>query len=303
MDAYRKKPIPVIYTQLGFVRASSACILADCADDLPFLQKLQRVAAGDHCVSELEAEPEHELIVKVEFPDDILTRDGSTGDVVTWRQYFWKIWDAESYVTRSRPAEAVNATNAGIDTDFLRLLAHPTSCLPWLRKTEQAFASGAQKGYQLRSETATAIDQSEKPLIARIELAAMKQLKPVANAKSSKTANDPQVTPTLRDAILRRDKYRCIFCGRDSSATALEVNHIIPRSLINKLHLDSALHSASENLCVTCFDCNRGKSDHLATEDIAYYRNAFSNPEHPNHTLRLYLVKISELQALGHENI
>lgn len=301
MDAYRKKPIPVIYTQLGFVRASSPCILADCADDLPLLQKLQRVAVGDHCVSELEVP--HVLIVKAEFPDDILTRDGSTGDVVTWRKYYWKLWDAESYVTGCQPAEAVDSTNAGIDTNFLDSLAHPTSCLPMLRKTEHAFSSGTQKGYQLRSETAAAIDQGEKTLIARIELAAMKQLKPVTNAKPPKMANDPQVSPTLRDAILRRDKYRCIFCGRDSSATVLEVNHIIPRSLINKLHLDSALHIASENLCVTCFDCNRGKSDHLATEDIAYYRNAFSNPEHPNHTIRLYLLKISELQALGRENI
>ena len=76
------------------------------------------------------------------------------------------------------------------------------------------------------------------------------------------------------------------------------MNHIIPHSLIRKLNLNSVLHTAPENLCVTCFSCNRGKSDNLATEDIEYYRREFSEPEHPNHNLISYFTKISELQKL-----
>ena len=103
----------------------------------------------------------------------------------------------------------------------------------------------------------------------------------------------------LRDTILRTSNYRCTFCGKDSSAEALEVHHIIPRNLIKRLGLNHGLHKAPENLCVACFSCNRGKSDNLTPEDIEYYRAVFSKPEHPNHDLLVHLAKISELQALG----
>ena len=296
MDAYRKKPVPAIYTELGFVRASSPCRLADCPDDISLLRQIQNIAAGHACVSELEIP--HQLIIKAEFPDDILTRTGSSGDVIVWKFYHWKLWDAESLVTGAEPAEAVRPTKAGIEDHLLQSLAHPTSCLPFLRMTEEAFDSGGRQGYTLRSEVAFKLKQLEKPLIARIKLRAMKHLKPSPMPKSIKQTGDSAVSPTLRDEILRRDNYRCIFCGQDSSASSLEVNHIIPRSLINKLHLDSALHTAPENLCVTCFKCNRGKKDNLAQEDIAYYTEAFGDAGHPNHGVLQHLLAIGQLQTL-----
>ena len=299
MNVCRRKPIPAIYTQLEFVRKSHTCMIADCPEDLPRLQQLEKVVAGDACVSEIER-PSW-LIVKAEFPDDILIREGTSDTVIEWRIFYWKLWDAESLVGENRPAEAVRLTDAGIGTDFLDSLAHPTSCLPMLRQTEVLFSSdnGRYKGYELKPKRAAAIKEMEKSLIAGMKLRAMKQF--TANRKLSgppKAIGYPQVPPKLRDTILRKNNYRCMFCGKNSSDEALEVHHIISRKLINKLCLNPDLHTVPENLCVTCFSCNRGKSDNLTPEDIAYYRDEFSNPEHPNHGLLVHLAKISELQTL-----
>ncbi len=127
----------------------------------------------------------------------------------------------------------------------------------------------------------------------------MKLQKPTTTSQSTKTSANPQVSPKLRNEILQKYNYRCMFCGNGASdGVKLEVNHIIPRSLIKKLDIDYALYTDPKNLCVTCFSCNRGKSDNLATEDIEFYRVTFSKPEHPNHGLLRYLRKISELQTL-----
>ena len=296
MNVYRNNPIPTIYSRLQFVRKSSPCALADCSEDLPRLQKLQQIVAGDACISEIEWS--YGLFIKAEIPDDVLMAKGTSDAVIKWIVFYWKLWDAGSLVTGQRPAEAVPITNAGISTDFLDSLAHPTSCLPMLRQTEVLFNVNGRKGYELQPRIADAIEQIEKPLIASIKLKAMKQLRPTVNAGSFQATGNPQVRPKLRDTILRKNNYRCIFCGKNSSDTKLEVNHIIPRNLINRLNLNSGLHTAPENLCVTCFNCNRGKSDKLATKDIEYYRDAFSKPEHPNHGILLHLTKISELQTL-----
>ena len=99
MDVFRKEPLPAIYTELGFVRKFAPYgILADCPKDLSLLRKLQSVVAGDACISSLERD--HTLFVKAEFPDDIQARGGSSDDVIEWRVFCWKLWDAESLVTR-----------------------------------------------------------------------------------------------------------------------------------------------------------------------------------------------------------
>ncbi len=135
MITYRQTTVPVIYTKLKFMRASWPSILADCPDDLPLLQQIQSVAAGHACVSKLERS--YQLIVKAEFPDDILERNGSSNEVIEWRSYYWKLYDAQSLVTdRDPPAEAIHIDKAGINTQFLDSLAHPKSCLPMLRATQ-----------------------------------------------------------------------------------------------------------------------------------------------------------------------
>lgn len=57
----------------------------------------------------------------------------------------------------------------------------------------------------------------------------------------------------VRIGILERDGYRCIYCGRTSADAALQVDHVLPRSLGGSDH--------SANLVTACFECNNGKRD------------------------------------------
>jgi len=121
-------------------------------------------------------------------------------------------------------------------------------------------------------------------------------MKPLPKSKAIKQTGDPAISSTLRKEILERDNYRCIFDGRDGSVMEIQVGHIIPRSLIKKLHLDSALQTARENLCALCKECNVTKKDYLKKGAIAYYIQAFADPSHPNHGLVPHLAKIAQLQ-------
>lgn len=62
------------------------------------------------------------------------------------------------------------------------------------------------------------------------------------------------VTCSLRHKILRRDRYRCVQCGRspaNDTGVELQVDHIIPIAKGGK--------SIEENLQTLCKDCNLGK--------------------------------------------
>ena len=60
----------------------------------------------------------------------------------------------------------------------------------------------------------------------------------------------------LRYQVLKRDRFRCVKCGR-SPATELNINlhidYIVPFSLGGKTIID--------NLQATCQDCNLGKGN------------------------------------------
>ena len=290
MEVNRQTALPALYAQLEFVRQSGIFRLCDCRDDLPRIQQLQSVVAGNACLSELERP--YWLFVKAQIPDEVAALDGTSDAPIVWRVFYWKLWDIESLVTNTRPAEAVPLGDAGIDIEFLESLERPQSCLPMLRQT-QIMLNG---GYELRPDVKAAIDEKEKLLLASIRLSKMKP-SGLANTGPTNPHHNSRIPPKLRERVLRRDSYRCVFCGNGPPNTQLEVNHVIPRRLIRRLSLDSTLHKSDKNLCTTCFSCNRGKSDNLAPEDIDYYRNAFSSPQHPNHSLLPFLMNISDMQS------
>ena len=60
-----------------------------------------------------------------------------------------------------------------------------------------------------------------------------------------------KMTPKFRYEILKRDKYKCKICGRDSKETILHVDHIIPISKGGK--------TEKNNLQTLCAECNIGK--------------------------------------------
>lgn len=55
----------------------------------------------------------------------------------------------------------------------------------------------------------------------------------------------------LRYQILKRDDYRCVWCGMDKSGTILEIDHIIP--------LCNGGLTEINNLRTLCHSCNVGK--------------------------------------------
>lgn len=66
----------------------------------------------------------------------------------------------------------------------------------------------------------------------------------------------------LRFEVLRRDGFRCTYCGATPKEKELHVDHLIPVALGGT--------DAPENLATACADCNQGKaSTTLEAETVA----------------------------------
>ena len=64
------------------------------------------------------------------------------------------------------------------------------------------------------------------------------------------------LSAATRVDVLRRDNYRCLFCGVSAKKAELEVDHIIPFS--------KGGSNAMSNLQTLCSDCNKGKSNRFS---------------------------------------
>lgn len=81
-----------------------------------------------------------------------------------------------------------------------------------------------------------------------------KKSEPIRQAKSmsAETEKPSRYIPAaIRVDILSRDGYKCVFCGRSSQETSLEIDHIFPFS--------QGGSNKPDNLQTLCIDCNRGK--------------------------------------------
>jgi 5-methylcytosine-specific restriction endonuclease McrA len=83
-----------------------------------------------------------------------------------------------------------------------------------------------------------------------------KTKKPAATRSQSKSKPDKEkrsrhIPASVRVAVLHRDGYKCVFCGRSAKQVQLEVDHIVPFS--------KGGSNDPSNLQTLCFDCNRGK--------------------------------------------
>ena len=80
-----------------------------------------------------------------------------------------------------------------------------------------------------------------------------KKIKPKAKANQKNSRHIPKA---IRVDVLRRDNYRCVFCGVSAKKAELQIDHIIPFSQNGS--------NSINNLQTLCRDCNLGKSNRFS---------------------------------------
>ena len=294
MIIYRKDPIPAIYSAIPFLRRTFAAFV-DCQEDYAHIEMLKDIVQGNASLSAIEDIAY--LLFAVDFPDDILTLKGQSNELYQYPLYFWKLYDVTYYVKHTEPAEAISYCKAGLDNSKSSQLASVQSCVTLLRELEKSV--GVAKGTYLSASEERLIVEEEERLSAKKTLQQLKNPGQPKTPSSRRKSGNRATSVKIRNAILQRDHYQCIFCGATSNHDTLEVNHIIPRSLIEKLELNPQLYTAEYNLVTTCFPCNRGKSDTLSCEDTNFYMQKFAQADHPNHKLMEYLQLVKALQNVS----
>lgn len=68
------------------------------------------------------------------------------------------------------------------------------------------------------------------------------------------------ISKRLRFEILKRDEFRCVYCGATPKEQELQVDHVIPKVLGGQ--------DTPENLATACEPCNSGKSSSSASEEM-----------------------------------
>ncbi len=72
-------------------------------------------------------------------------------------------------------------------------------------------------------------------------------------------AKRESLSKKIRFEVFKRDSFSCQYCGRKSPNVILEVDHINPVKRGGKNDI--------MNLITSCFDCNRGKSDRVISDN------------------------------------
>lgn len=69
-----------------------------------------------------------------------------------------------------------------------------------------------------------------------------------------------KASKALRFEILRRDQFRCHYCGTEASQAELHVDHVVPQSLGGT--------NDPSNLVTACVECNSGKAGRTLDEPV-----------------------------------
>lgn len=293
MNVYRKNSIPAIYLTIPWIRKPSGKVLfADCPEDIEYIKQMQNVCSGSLCLSSFDRN--NNFMIKAMFPETWKDYDGSSDDLIQWSYYHWKVWDILYLIDNKKPVEAISLKQAGISDSYLESIENTKSCIPILKELRNISEYG-----DLTPKKLSTVKDKESSLLSQIKLRKMKGSAiriSDENQKEKEVERTTQVGLKLRKEILRRDNYRCIFCGTTSENTSLEVDHILPKAFIKKMCLSENLYTEKYNLCTTCKSCNREKRDILHPIDIQFYFEKFKDSSHPNNKILDFLGKIRDLQ-------
>jgi 5-methylcytosine-specific restriction endonuclease McrA len=80
-----------------------------------------------------------------------------------------------------------------------------------------------------------------------------KRAKKIKSKAKVTQKNSRHIPRSIRVDVLRRDNYRCVFCGVSAKKAELQIDHIIPFS--------HGGNNTINNLQTLCSDCNLGKSN------------------------------------------
>lgn len=97
------------------------------------------------------------------------------------------------------------------------------------------------------------------------------------------------VTKRLRFEVLRRDHFRCYYCGIAAIDSPLAIDHVVPRALGGRDEL--------ENLVAACRDCNIGKTSTAPGPDLV--ESVSSRTTHDRMARELW----NAIAALHHETL
>jgi hypothetical protein len=295
MRVIRRSRIPAIYLAIPWIRRSKRGFTSwvDCIEDADYTLKMQAICKGEKCLSVFDRL--NDFLVIGDFPDNWNEFTCRSGEVGRFRASRWKVWDVLYLLDNSKPAEAITLTEAGLSNILLESLSRPDSCIPILTTLRQDLEFA-----DLTEQKIKEIENLEKSLFRELRIKQLKGGEYMGLSHKKPKANVTRKTSlSLRKRILARDGYRCILCGSASEQDQLEVDHIIPVSLICRLGLSRVLLDAEYNLWTSCMQCNRGKRDNLSPDEISYYIQSFDNPSHPNHGILAFLLRIRDLQQAG----
>lgn len=92
----------------------------------------------------------------------------------------------------------------------------------------------------------------------------------------------------LRFEILKRDGFKCLYCGANAVASVLHIDHVVP--------VADGGETVPENLVTACADCNGGKADrHLDESSLPQPTSADVMLEHAEQ-IREYLAAAREVE-------
>ena len=117
MEIYRKEPLPRIFAELPFVREGLGSFV-DSFDDIQHVELFRDIVRGKRCVSELDTD--NRIVAKIEMSPEMVERAGTSGEIITWRYFYWKPHDVSHVCEpgKPRPYEAVSVEDAGLDSPF-----------------------------------------------------------------------------------------------------------------------------------------------------------------------------------------